>query len=94
MTLTLKLAPDLEQRLAEAARRSGMPADAYTLDLLRQHLPPADRRAEAVALLQSWIDDGDEAEQSETGEYLVRALDEDRPSDRKLFPAELKGVTW
>ena len=94
MTLTLKLAPDLEQRLAEAAQRSGMPPDAYTLGLLRQHLPPLDRRAEAVALLQSWIDNGDAAEQSETGEYLVRALDEDRPSDRKLFPPELRNVTW
>ena len=94
MTLTLNLAPDLEHRLAEAARRSGKPADAYTLDLLRQHLSPADRRAEAVALLQTWIDSGNAAEQTETGEYLVRTLDEDRPSNRKLFPPELKGVTW
>ena len=30
----------------------------------------------------------------ETGEYLIRVLDEDRLSDRKLFPAELKGITW
>ena len=29
-----------------------------------------------------------------TGEYLIRALDEDRLSDRPLFPPELKGVTW
>ena len=26
--------------------------------------------------------------------YLVRVLDEDRLSDRPLFPPELKGVTW
>lgn len=51
-----------------------MAADAYTLDLLRQHLPPADRRAVAVALLQSWIDHGDAAEQTRTGEFLIRAL--------------------
>ena len=25
-------------------------------------------------------------EQQETGQYLIRALDEDRLSDRKLFP--------
>ncbi|MEH1887225.1 MAG: hypothetical protein V7L19_28570, partial [Nostoc sp.] len=28
------------------------------------------------------------------GEYLIHALDEDRLSDRKLFPVELKGITW
>ena len=33
-------------------------------------------------------------EQRETIEYLVRALDEDRLSDRKLFPKELKGKSW
>jgi hypothetical protein len=33
-------------------------------------------------------------EQQETGEYLIRVLDEDRLSERKLFPPELKGVTW
>jgi hypothetical protein len=45
-------------------------------------------------LLQSWIVEGDAQEQRETSEYLVRSLDEDRLSDRSLFPAELKGITW
>ena len=45
-------------------------------------------------LLQSWIDDEDREEQQETGQYLIDALDEDRLSERKLFPLELKGVTW
>jgi hypothetical protein len=47
-----------------------------------------------VSLLQSWMDEGDDQEQKETGEYLVQALDEDRLSDHSLFPQELKGVTW
>ncbi len=47
----------------------------------------------AVNLLQSWIDDEDESEQQETGQYLIHALDEDRLSDRKLFPLEMKGIT-
>jgi len=57
---------------------------------------PADRRtgAELAALLQSWIEEGDAEEQKETGEYLIQALDEDRLSDRRLFPPGLKGVTW
>ena len=47
-----------------------------------------------MTLLQSWIDEGNPEEQQETGEYLIRALDEDRLADRPLFPPELKGVTW
>ena len=47
-----------------------------------------------VQLVQSWIDEGDADEQRETLEYLIRVLDEDRLSDRKLFPKELKGKSW
>lgn len=94
MTLTLDLPLELEQRLLCEAERQGMPADECVSQLLDQYLPPKDRRAELISLLQSWIDEGDAEEQKETGEYLIRALDEDRLSDRKLFPPELKGVTW
>jgi len=45
-------------------------------------------------LFQSWILEGDSQEQKETGQYLVQALDENRLSERSLFPPELKGVTW
>jgi len=94
MTITLTLPPELEQRLTEAAQRQGLDASAYALRLLKDHVPSVDRREELVALLQSWIDDADAEGQQETGEYLVRALDEDRLSARKLFPEELKDVTW
>jgi len=42
----------------------------------------------ALALLQSWYvnEPPERAEQQETWEYLKKALDEDRLSDRKLFP--------
>ena len=39
----------------------------------------------AIRLLRLWSE-GDEQEQRETWEYLKRALDEDRLSNRKLFP--------
>lgn len=94
MPLTLNLSPELEQRLAQEAGRQGVPLDAFTVRLLDEHLPPKDRRQELVTLLQKWIDEDDPDEQRETGEYLVGALDEDRLSERKLFPPELKGVTW
>lgn len=94
MTLTLSLPEELEQRLRQEAERHGLTAAEYTVQVLEAQLPPVDRRAELVALLQRWIDEGDEAEQREAGGQLLRALDADRLSDRKLFPPELQGVTW
>ncbi|NOT57170.1 MAG: hypothetical protein HOP18_21420 [Deltaproteobacteria bacterium] len=94
MTLTLHLPPELEQRLTHAAQRQGRSLDDYTLELLNKSLPPPDRRTELITLLQTWIEEENSEEQRETGEYLIRALDEDRLSDRPLFPPELKGVTW
>ena len=56
---------------------------------------PQDDVAEGLGgLLQSWMNDESAEEQRETLEYLLHALDEDRLSDRKLFPKELKGKTW
>jgi hypothetical protein len=67
------------------------------LPLPKGHPPGSDRvshlvvpgnRDEAIRLLQSWRegDEEDRREQEETWEFLRRALDEDRPSHRKLFP--------
>lgn len=94
MTLTLNLSQDLEDRLQHEAERRGLPADALTLHLLDQYLPSTDLQGRLSALLRSWIVEGDPQEQKETGEYLVRTLDEDRLSERLLFPLELKGTTW
>jgi uncharacterized protein YqeY len=94
MTLTLNLPRALEERLQHEAERQGLPADTLTLQLLDQYLPSDETRGKLTALLQSWIEEGDAQEQRETGEYLVQTLDEDRPSERRLFPLELKGKTW
>jgi hypothetical protein len=59
------------------------------LVLLDQHLPPAqdDRRAAAVALLHPWMEEDAalSAEEASGNSDVLRALDEDRPSYRKLF---------
>jgi hypothetical protein len=47
-----------------------------------------------IDLLQSWIDGEDAEDQKETGDYLIKTLDEDRSSMREFFPAELEGITW
>ena len=94
MTLMLNIPPELEARLHEQAQRAGISTADYVLQTLSRHLPPKDREAKLVALLQSWIDAPDADEQTETGNFLVRSLDEDRPSDRKLYPPGLEGITW
>ncbi len=71
-----------------------MPVEAYALSLLEQRMPtPAERNRSLHLLVGSWLE-GDAAEQTETGEYLIRALDEDRLADRPHFPAAKKGVSW
>lgn len=94
MTLTLNLSPELEQYLLQEANQHGLSVEALALQLLANSILLKQRQTEAVNLLQSWLDSEDEEEQQETGQYLVQVLDDDRLSERKLFPAELKGITW
>jgi Spy/CpxP family protein refolding chaperone len=91
----LELSPDLESRLMDEASRQGVSVDSYAQSLLEQHLPNRTKQEQAIALLQSWIDDDEDAEeQAETMEHLIQALDDDRLSNRPLFPPELKGKIW
>jgi hypothetical protein len=94
MTLTLSLTPEIEQYLAHEAEEQGLSIEAYTLRLLTEHIVRKEKQTKLANLLQSWADDEDAEEQQETGEYLIHALDENRLSNRKLFPTELKGITW
>jgi hypothetical protein len=50
-----------------------------------RHLARRSDPAALAKLLREWRE-GDEQEQRETGEYLLRALDEARPEGSKLFP--------
>jgi hypothetical protein len=52
---------------------------------LHQSTAHTQRSRALVQLLRSWRE-GDEQEQQNTWEYLRQALDEDRLSERKLFP--------
>ncbi len=72
------------------SKQSKLPDESKTFaDLLDEkpfELPPGNAE-EAIALLRLWREDkSDEEEQRETWDYLKRVLDEDRLSDRKLFP--------
>jgi predicted transcriptional regulator len=95
MTLTLELSPELQQRLQAAARARGITTSEFALKVLDEKLPDAEqRRKETVAMLDEWLAEADEGEDREAYEELTKALDEDRPSYRKLFPPELKGISW
>lgn len=94
MTLTLNLSPELEQYLLQEADQQGLSVEAIALQLLANSILLKQKQSKAVNLLQSWIDDEDVEEQQETGQYLIHALDNDRLSERKLFPLEMKGITW
>lgn len=94
MTLTLRLTPQLELYLKQKSEQQGISIESYTVQLLTEQILLKEKQAEAIDLFQSWLDEEDTEEQKETGEYLIRALDEDRLSDRKLFPIEMKSVTW
>ncbi|MCE2674690.1 MAG: hypothetical protein DWQ53_11510 [Microcystis flos-aquae DF17] len=94
MALTLNLKPEIEQYLTQRAKEQGLSLESYTLKLLTDTILSQEKKIKLVNLLQSWIDEEDEEEQQETGEYLIEILDQDRLSDRPLFPSQLKGITW
>ncbi|MEL6161218.1 MAG: hypothetical protein AAFQ40_03305 [Cyanobacteria bacterium J06623_5] len=67
-----------------------------TLRQFRQELPKptptiidadqAHKNQAAIDLMNSWIENDDPAEHKEALDFLEKAIDEDRLSDRPLFP--------
>ena len=94
LPLDMELSPELTARIETEAQRRGLSVDQFLQQVLDQQMQFEQRQAEAVALLQAWIDTDDPNEQKETGEYLVHALDADRPSSRPMFPPDKEGVSW
>ncbi len=94
MSLQLTLPPQLEERLKQEAARRGLSADACAIQTLDQHLPPVldERRAAAIAMLDRWAEEDEALSPEEAAENanVLRMLDEDRPSYRKLFTDLLK----
>lgn len=94
MSLTVSLPPDLGARLIAEAARTGVPPEQYAAEVLDRHLPPADRRAAAVALIDSWLNDPDPSDHRDALDALTQGVDASRPGQRPHFPPELKGKTW
>lgn len=94
MTIQIELAPALQQRLITLAAERGQSVEECATDLLEQSIPADRTGAELAEALRRIRNEDDAADQKATGDFLIRALDEDRLSDRKLFPAGLEGKTW
>jgi hypothetical protein len=92
MTLQVTLSSDLVHRLHQESTRQGLSPDAVAVKLLEEHLPPAACAPDFLALLRQWQaeDQAMTDEESAANEEVLRAIDEDRLSDRKLFTEILK----
>lgn len=92
MTLEITLPEELETRLRQEAQRQGLSPDAVTVRLLDQHLPAAGRRAALITLLHQWTAEEQSMsdEESAANAEVLRAIDQDRLSDRPLFAGILK----
>jgi hypothetical protein len=94
MTLELILSLELESRLCREAQRQGLSPDLMTLKLLDEHLPPADRATTLGALFGQWQKEDESAPDAGEKDDFFQSLDAARTSSRKLFPPELKGISW
>jgi hypothetical protein len=80
VTLSGSLWQETLMRLAPMASENEIKRDASTHNSMSSQ-----KKQALLELLRSWRE-GDEEEQRSTWEYLKRVLDEDRLSERKLFP--------
>lgn len=89
-SLTIELPPDIYRSLSTEAQRQGKPAQLLaTATTPSDHAPDPAAPATAIALLQSWTTatKGEEdAEDAGNWEDILRAIDANRSSSRKLFP--------
>ena len=76
------------------ANQQSLTVEEFVIQMLTSAFTQKERQKKAVSLLESWLSDADIEEQKTTGAYLIESLDQDRLSDRLLFPDEMKGKSW
>jgi hypothetical protein len=92
MTLTIQLPDKVADSLRRAAEQQGVDAGQYAAQLIRDNLPAAERAASLRALFAQWAtedatDDPAEIQRRNDEWAQLRAsLNENRASERKLFP--------
>lgn len=91
MTYQIQITPELKQRLDALAAREGTTPDAVAVRTLEQNLPPTVDVNDFSKLMRQWNEE--DADEPDDDSFFLE-LDAHRPSYRKLFPPELRGVTW
>ncbi len=85
MTIIIELAPELRERLQTESAKRGQTVDAVVVDLLNKHLPMS--KQASIQTLRQWAAEvaNLSAEEYASNLAVLRAIDEVRLSDRKLF---------
>lgn len=91
MTYQIQITPELKARLDALAAREGTSADAIAARTLEQHLPKLENREAILKMLQEWREENALAPEDDS---FFLEIDKHRSSYRKLYPAQLKGITW
>jgi hypothetical protein len=96
MTLILELPEKLEAALKSEALRRDVPAQEIVLLALDRELtlPKTPQAVRLAVLMEKWNKEMEDPANHESFDNVFVAMDEARVGQRKLFPAELKGVTW
>jgi hypothetical protein len=77
--------PEYWTELLDTLRQFRQKIPSATLPIINAE--QAQKNQAAIDLLDSWLDDNEDAtEHQQTWDFLKTALDEDRLSDRPLFP--------
>jgi hypothetical protein len=93
--LRLDLTPELEFGLKREAGCRGISPEQFAIEALEESVARSLReRAEKISeLFRQWNEE--EVDESEAlDDEFFKMLDADRSSFRKLFPPELKGISW
>jgi hypothetical protein len=92
MTLTIQLPDEVADSVRRAAQQQGVEPDQYVAQLIRDTLPAAERAAALRAMFAQWdaedaTDDPAEIQRrNDEWSQLRASLNENRGSERKLFP--------
>lgn len=89
--VTVALAPELEEKVNREAARQGLQLNEYVAKALAEYTSLSEQQQKQF--VPSWILPSNDPSEGYDDEFF-RMLDEDRMSDRKLFPPELKGISW
>jgi hypothetical protein len=89
--MNLTLPTELGDRLASEAKKRGATVECFAAELLERALPMSDKARSAINLLREWGQQDEHLTDAEVAQHraVLHAIDEDRPSDRKLFESVL-----